>query len=389
MQSTFVETPQELQAVVARALERPRIAIDLEGDGYFRYRARVCTLQMNLGDELVVVDTLKCWEPSILGPLLGPQGPQKILHDAAFDARLLWAQDVELGNVFDTALAARLLSAPATGLSSLLSERLEVAITKDQQQADWGRRPLDAEALRYLHDDVRHLFDLADSLEKDVIECDIAAELRVECEYMLGQARKTPGDPPPPWLRIKAGRKSPPLAQAVLREAAALRERVAAEWDVPPFRVTHDRMLVELAKRRPTDVAGLKAIRGLLSGRGKGLAQAWLAAVDRGVKAGRVPVEDLAEPGSVPDSAERARRKRLEKALSKWRGTEATARNVDIQVVLPGHGVKALVGAQPQDAQELAAIEGLGDVRIERYGAQWLALVAATAEAPNDPEGGR
>ena len=47
-----------------------------------------------------------------------------------------------LGNVFDTAIAARFLGFAATGLASLLAQLFEVQLPKHMQQADWGERPL-------------------------------------------------------------------------------------------------------------------------------------------------------------------------------------------------------------------------------------------------------
>lgn len=387
MQGVLIETPEALKAAVEHALGQERLAIDLEGDGYFRYRPRVCTLQMNLGDRIVVVDTLKCWESPLLAQLLGPEGPQKVLHDAAFDARLLWAQGVALGHVFDTALAARLLGDPATGLASQLRQRCGVSIEKDQQQADWGRRPLDKRALRYLHDDVLHLFDLADSLQQDLEASGIEGELQVESDYVLAQARQAPPPAKPPWVRIKGSRKLAPVAQATLREVAAMRERLAEDWNVPPFRVAHDRLLLTLATKRPAELGQLKAVKGLLRGRGKGLGPAWLAAVARGVRAGAVPAEELRGPDTIPSADDRARRKRLEKALSRWRAAEAETRGVDIQVVLPGHGLQALVSTQPANREQLDAIDGLGEVRLVRYADAWLELVARSevvAEASED-----
>jgi ribonuclease D len=61
--------------------------------------------------------------------------------------------------------------------------------------------------------------------------------------------------------------------------------------------------------------------------------------------------------------------------LSRWRKREAKARNVDLQVVMPGHCMDPLVSAlatsrdEPRArlAQRLTAIEGICGGRLERY----------------------
>ncbi len=61
----------------------------------------------------------------------------------------------------------------------------QLELPKDKQQADWGLRPFDDAALRYLVDDVCHLEALADRLIERVRELDIEAEVREECAYLL------------------------------------------------------------------------------------------------------------------------------------------------------------------------------------------------------------
>src|ERR1019366_9911036 len=122
-----------------------RLAIDLEASGMFTYRARICTVQLawQSAAHLAVVDALAV---SVAGlrEVLSVDGPTKIVHDVAFDARLLAEVGVELGNVHDTAIAAHMLGRAATGLASLLASELGVQIAKGMQHHDWRLRPLDA-----------------------------------------------------------------------------------------------------------------------------------------------------------------------------------------------------------------------------------------------------
>ena len=118
----------------------PRLSFDTEGDGLFRYRTRLCMMQLGCAEQVTLIDTLAFDALPIFEELLGPQGPEKIVHDASFDARVLCAQGIRLGRVFDTAVAARFLGLKSTGLSSLLASFFQIELPKDKQQADWGAR---------------------------------------------------------------------------------------------------------------------------------------------------------------------------------------------------------------------------------------------------------
>ena len=146
-----------------------------------------------------------------LARLLGPDGPEKIIHDLSFDARLLGRAGLPLGRVMDTAVHARFLGLRETGLGALLATRLGVTISKAMQQADWARRPLGPEALAYLCDDVAHLGRLAAGLEAEAAARGIAAEIAVESAYALAQASAEdaatpapgPQKPSPPGCRCR------------------------------------------------------------------------------------------------------------------------------------------------------------------------------------------
>lgn len=380
-----IATVAELAELADRLMAAERVALDLEGDGLFRYRSRLCTLQLKLDDEVVLVDTLAAWDPELMAAALGPGGPLKIIHDAAFDARLLFAHGVQLGNVFDTALAARYLAAPATGLSALVQAHCGVEIDKGKQQADWGRRPLEDADLAYLRGDVEFLFTLHDGLREELATAAIEAEYAAEVDYMLAQALLPPRGPSEPWMRIKGHRELRPAQRAVLRETARVREAAAEKQDVPLFRIMHDRVLLSVAERCPRSRGALKRIRGAADGRATSLVDDMLQAIERGLSAGVVPDDETTEAyPRAPAATERKEKRQRQKALTAWRKTTAEARGVDPQIVLPGHCLQDLVAMCPGALPELAEVAGLGDVRVQRDGVAILEVLAQTGEKPRD-----
>ena len=375
---TLIEAPGPLDEALAVLQQAPQIALDIEGDGLFRYRARLCTVQLASADRIAVVDTLAV-DPQRLASIAGPEGPLKVVHDASFDVRMLREAGVPFAKLFDTSVAARFLGEPATGLASLVSKFLEVTLEKEQQQADWGKRPLTPLALRYLENDVRYLLPLAERLREAVREADIELEVLEESRWVVTNAEGEEPEARPPWTRIKGSADLEPLAQAVLREVALVREQAAQESDVPPFKIVANRSLLELAGARPTSVGEAARIRGLDRGRARRLLRDLVEGVRRGEAVGAPPAQELERLRSTPlPPDERARRQRNKTSLTQWRREEAEARGVDPQVVLPGHCLTDVAALGPRSNEELARVAGLGEFRIERYGEAVIRRVAAS-----------
>ncbi len=372
-----IEANEPLRSLVEELAEHEELAFDLEGDGLYRYRSQLCVVQLGTADgDVQIVDTLAITDRSPLGAVLGPSGPRKTVHDVSFDARLLAENGLELGNVFDTSVSARLLGEPKAGLAGLLEKYLDVKVAKGKQKADWGRRPLGSDDLEYLAGDVRYLLELGARLEQAVQEAGIEAEVHVETAYLLDRALTDEPDPRPAWARIKGLDDLGDEELAILREVSAVREDAAQKADVPPFKIIGNRELLEMARRRPDSKSALAAIPGAARGRARRFTRQFLEAIQRGRDAGEVSAEEheLAFP-TPPPRKEREVVKRRERALTKWRDTEAKNRKVNRQVVLPGHCVRDLATHRPFDEDELRSVPGLGEVRVERYGAALLGVL--------------
>ncbi|HEX3770814.1 MAG TPA: ribonuclease D [Polyangiaceae bacterium] len=376
------ETLRDLLATLARA---ERVAVDIEASGMFAYRAEPCTVQLawDGGQAVAVVDVLAT-PVKALAPLLGVEGPVKIVHDVAFDARLLAESGVTLGNVHDTSVAARMLSRQATGLASLLDAELGIKISKTLQQHDWRERPLDESMLAYLAADVAHLEALDRKLWSELEAHDIEEAVLEETRYRLASAAEAASDPapaPPPYARVKGAHRLSERELAALRAIAEVREQEARRRDVPPHQVASADALLAIARARPTSVDALARLRGAATPEGREFATALLRAL---AGAGdHIPEDERAhfEPARIP--AEEAKRRREREArLTAWRRAEAKRRGVDEQVVLPGHCLKDAASPHVRSPADLARVPGIGAFRIARDGeAMATALFAAGVEA--------
>ncbi len=374
----------DARALAAELAAASRVAVDLEASGMFTYRARICTVQLAWGDQVAILDTLAA-PARALAALLGPDGPTKIVHDVSFDARLLAEAGAPLAGVHDTSVAARMLGHTSTGLATLLAQELDVHIQKDLQQHDWRERPLDARMLDYLAHDVVHLASLEAKLWAQVTGRGIEAEVLEETRYRLASAADAVREPDtrPPYARVKGVERLSERDLAALRAIADVREREAERRDVPPHRVASAETLVAIARARPTTVAQVLRLRGV--SRGPGDAARFVDGVVRAIaEAGETLSETERarfDRPRIPAAVLKARRDREGRLLS-WRREEAKRRDVDEQVVLPGHCVKDAAGEELREASELARVPGLGAFRVERDGEAILRALRGPEATP-------
>ena len=66
-----------------------------------------------------------------------------------------------------------------------------------------------------------------------------------------------------------------------------------------------------------------------------------------------------------------------EKALRDWRTIRARADEVPAYVVLNDRHLRGIAIRKPSDATELAACDGIGPTKLERYGDQILDVLSA------------
>ena len=100
--------------------------------------------------------------------LLADPGVEIVLHAGRQDVAILrraWA--TQLTNVFDTQIAAGFVGESAqSGYGNLLSSVLGLRVGKTASYTRWDARPLTGEQLSYAAEDVAHLLQLADELQR-------------------------------------------------------------------------------------------------------------------------------------------------------------------------------------------------------------------------------
>ena len=292
-------TADELAAAASAARERGRIGIDTEFMSEGRYRALLCLVQIAVDDpgngagpRIDLIDTLEDIDATPIAQLLADPSIEVVLHAGRQDVAILRrAWNTEITNIFDTQLAAGFVGASAqTGYGNLLGAMLGRRVGKTASYTRWDARPLTAEQLSYAAEDVAHLLELADELQRRLRESGREAWAREECRRL--ESATDERDPYSAWERLPRIGQLDPRARAVARELAAWRERTASEEDRPVGSVLADPALVELAKRHPSNLNALEQIRGIHPSGIKRRGAAILEAIAAGMKEPPIPREE-------------------------------------------------------------------------------------------------
>ena len=274
-----------------RARAFGRVALDTEFMREKTYWAKLCLIQLAVGDECAIVDPLNVSDLTPLLDLLADESVLKVLHAGTQDFELFYRLGGRAASpVFDTQVAATLAGFPSqVGYARLVQDLFGVAIDKSDTFTDWARRPLTPAQIEYAMNDVRYL-DGAYLQLSARLEADGRLEWLADDFARMADPASYEVVPEAQFRRLKRISSLSRRQLGVLREVAAWREREAMRRDMPRRWVLGDETLVEVARRRPSDASALSEIRGLnvrsLGDGGTGL----LAAVRTGLS---VPEGDL------------------------------------------------------------------------------------------------
>ncbi len=300
----------DVAGCAALARQRGRLGIDTEFMSEGRYRALLCLTQVAVDDEqspdsvhTILIDGLADVDVSPLAELLDDPAVEVVLHAGRQDVAILRrAWRCQPVNIFDTQIAAGFAGESAqSGYGNLIGAMLGQRVGKTASYTRWDARPLTTEQLSYAAEDVVHLLALADHLRRR-----LAITGRIE--WALEECRRLESatderDPESVWERLPRVSQLDPKSRAVARRLAAWRERTASEEDRPVGSVLADPPLVELAKRHPSDLAGIAAIRGVHQPTVKRRGPAILEAIALGLQDPPIPREARrghSEPTDAP-----------------------------------------------------------------------------------------
>src|ERR671920_834389 len=163
----LITATEDLAAIANKLQDAEAIGVDTETTALSPRDGRVRLLQLATPEETFVIDV---FEVSDLSPLKGAleNGPIKAGHNLKFDYQWLYDLfDISLSPVFDTMLAAQVLSggnyAASYSLEGVAERYLDEALDKSEQRSHWSGK-LSASQLEYAARDARILVPLRERL---------------------------------------------------------------------------------------------------------------------------------------------------------------------------------------------------------------------------------
>jgi ribonuclease D len=158
---------------------------------------------------------------------------------------------------------------------------------------------------------------------------------------------------------------------AILRELYFLREHAAEEFNVPPFRIFSNQLLVDLAKAQPDTLSEMAEIRGMSPANVRRYGKQILSAINQGRSS------HLSAPPNYRPPPQDINDRYI--ALHAWRKQKALARGVESDVIVSRQTLWDLAYKAPHSLEELEHIEGLGPWRRQMYGQEILHVLASSA----------
>ncbi|GAB4521241.1 MAG: ribonuclease D [Anaerolineae bacterium] len=373
--ATYIDTTHALLALVAQLKDEPLLAVDTESNSTYVYQEQVCLIQLSTRTADYIVDPLMIEDMAPLGALFASPTIEKVFHGAEYDVVCLKRDfGYTFNNLFDTMVAARMCGFTSLGLGNMLDTFAGVTLDKSHQLDNWGQRPLPEESLLYAQMDTHFLPYLRDELKTRMTELDIleeAAELFYELTALPASEPRT-FDPQGFW-RIGRPNRLNRRELMILRELYTLREALAEENDLPPYKVLNNTTLVELARNAPKNLVELADVEGITPNIIRRYGSRLISAIHDGRRARKLP------PAPADRTPERPVLLRYE-ALYQWRKARALARGVESDVIISKQTLWEIARKAPTTLDELGAINQIGPWRLAAYGQDILHVLEESNE---------
>ena len=289
MNVTLIEDAAALGALCERLDAVDRVALDTEFHNEKSYAARLMVVQLVVGDEVALIDPLRIAD---LMPLARALASKTIVGHALQSDLKIFADRFDLlpAAAFDTQLAAAFCGyGMSISLADLVADVTGVRLRKSQTVSDWSTRPLTAQQIDYLVDDVRYLFSVQDALLERLERTGRVPWLEADARALVDLGKYRP-DPERLYLRVPGAMRMNRRELGIIREVAMLRDRLARERDVPLKYIIPDDVMAPIVSLRPREREELAQLRRLDAGARRAYGDRIVEAVAAGLA---VPDDEL------------------------------------------------------------------------------------------------
>ena len=376
--ATLITAKEHLEEVCVDLAKCDRLAFDTESNGFYAHKEKVCLIQISSPTEDFIVDPIAFRDISALGPLFADPKIEILFHAGEYDVLCLKRDyGFTFTHLYDTMIAARILGTKELGLAAAIERHFGLVISKKLQRADWGKRPLTVEMLRYAQGDTHFLMRLADIQKKMLLEkgrMDDAEESFADLAALEPNLKTFDQDG---FWKLVGRDDIGGQQMAVLKEIWLYREQQAQSRDRAPFRVMPEDLMVRMAQAMPETREALATVRGMSPYIVERFGSGLLAAIEKGKAA-----PPITRPPSAP--AERKRLSDLEwrtfEALRAWRKSRSEKDSVEPVVIMTTENLRTLsIHACRDNGGE--PLGPLSDLKKTRYGEDILKVMATVRAA--------
>jgi ribonuclease D len=346
---SLIEDEPALAALCERIASVERVALDTEFHNEKSYAARLMVVQLAVGAEVAIVDPLRLRD---LEPLARALAAKTVVgHALQSDLKIFADRFARLPRAaFDTQLAAAFCGyGMSISLADLVHDLVGIRLRKSQTVSDWSGRPLSAQQIDYLVDDVRHLFAMQDALTVRLEQSGRLAWFDDEARWLVDLERYR-SDPERLYLRVPGAMRMNRRELAILREVAQLRDTLARERDVPLKYIIPDDVMAGIVSLRPATREDLAQLRRLDAGARKAYGDRIVAAVAAGLA---VPDAELPKKPARLGGADRDA---IVSALGVLVAAIATEHELPTGLLVTRAALERVARELPSSAPELARV---------------------------------
>ena len=149
--------------------------------------------------------------------------------------------------------------------------------------------------------------------------------------------------------------------------ALFLREKLAEDVNVPPFRVMNNQLLIELAMAGPKGLRELEALKGFTKRMSRKFGQGVLEAVERAHELG--PIDKLPTVARK-DGTDGLREEQVElfDRLKQWRKGVGVREKIESSYLLNRHVMLRIARSEPENLESLEEVDGMLPWQLELFG---------------------
>ncbi|MBD1583922.1 ribonuclease D [Pseudoalteromonas sp. S16_S37] len=264
MQYQVIQSQKELNEFVAKILGAQVVALDTE---FMRRRTlypEVALIQVFAANHLALIDPLLELDLAPLWAVFKDPNVLKVLHSPSEDIEVFqkFAGFVPCP-MFDTQFALQVLGeGNCVGFANMVKTILDVEIDKSESRTNWLQRPLTEKQLDYAASDVFYLMPCFEHIFALIKERGLVDIVISESELIAAKRAFIVPDEQV-YLDIKNAWQLKPRDLAVLKELAAWRRAKAHRKNLALSFILKEHNMVEIAKRRPTSLNGLRNVPGI------------------------------------------------------------------------------------------------------------------------------